>query len=79
MIKYILNFPLNQKIKQFGSFFILIFLLTATVIIVNSYGNFKSEQLKVAILGRFFWFFSISNLLIQNPLIEYVIKNKSYY
>ena len=46
MIKYILNFPLNQKIKQFGSFFILIFLLTATVIIVNTYGNFKSEQLK---------------------------------
>ena len=46
MIKYILNFPLNQKIKQFGSFFILIFLLTATVIIVNTYGNFKSEQIK---------------------------------
>ena len=45
MIKYILNFPLNQKIKQFGSFYFNFFTTTA-VIIVNTYGNFRSEQLK---------------------------------
>ncbi len=46
MLKIFPNLRFPRKISDFGSFFILIGLLTITILIINTYDKFKSEQLK---------------------------------
>ncbi len=46
MINFFLKSSFYQRIKEFQSFILLIFLLTLTVLIINFYERFKNEQLK---------------------------------
>ncbi len=46
MINFFLKSGFYQRIKEFQSFILLIFLLTLTVLIINSYERFKNEQVK---------------------------------
>ena len=46
MINFFLKSSFYLRIKEFQSFILLIFLLTLTVIIINSYERFKNEQVK---------------------------------
>ncbi len=61
MIKFILKSQFYQKFKEFRSFFILIFLMLSTVIIINTYDKFKTEQNKY--LENF-----LSNIYLQKTL-----------
>ncbi len=46
MIKTILKFRLNSTLGQFKSFFLLISLLVATILIISTYDKFRSQQTK---------------------------------
>ena len=61
MIKFILKSQFYQKFKEFRSFFILLFLMLSTVIIINTYDKFKTEQNKY--LENF-----LSNIYLQKTL-----------
>ena len=61
MIKFILKSQFYQKFKEFRSFFILLFLMLSTVIIISTYDKFKTEQNKY--LENF-----LSNIYLQKTL-----------
>ena len=46
MIKTILKFKINSSLGQFKSFFLLISLLVATILIISTYDKFRSQQTK---------------------------------
>ena len=46
MINTILKFKHNNTLIQFKSFFLLISLLVATILIISTYDKFRSQQIK---------------------------------
>ena len=61
MIKFIIKNEFYKKFKEFRSFFILLFLMLSTVIIISTYDKFKTEQNKY--LENF-----LSNIYLQKTL-----------